>query len=86
MLDDLYAVRSFIESLPMNSAAGFMQNYNGNQGSLVGSVAGANYNQFGGQNSSTNNAQQRNTLEQAYGEEKKSINALTLFISKFLCK
>lgn len=58
---------------------GYLQNYN-NQNSLVGNA----YGQFSvGSGQTTANTQTNNTPEQAYADEKRSIHALSNFISKF---
>ncbi|KAJ6646130.1 Nuclear pore complex protein [Pseudolycoriella hygida] len=66
ILDDLYAVKSFIDTFSMNN----MSNYLG-QSSLSNT-----FGTFAGSDNTIN----RQQLEQAMAEEKKSINALALFI------
>lgn len=69
ILDDLYAMKSFIDAFSMNDVTVYV-----NQHSMV--------NAFGTFQGS-DNPQNRQHLEQALAEEKKSIAALALFISKY---
>lgn len=79
VLDELYAVRDFIESLPMNNATGFLQSMEAGNESTV--------NQYG--HSASFNVRGAGSgvgfpnSEQAAIEEKKSIGMLSSFISEF---
>lgn len=68
ILDDLYGVKSFIDTFTVNNMSNYINQHS--MGSAMGAFQG---------NDNTLNRQQ---LEQAMTEEKKSIGALALFISK----
>lgn len=69
ILDDLYGVKSFIDTFSMNNMSNYISQH---------SMANA-FGTFQG----NDNTQNRQQLEQAMAEEKKSIGALALFISKY---
>ena len=96
ILDDLYAIRSFIESMPMNNPSGKGLNKNActhdrlvctnNDLFVVGFLQNfSNQSTLGGatpNGQKVNSQQAGNVSELANAEEKKSINALAHFISK----
>lgn len=62
--------------------SGMLQNYT-NQNSIINCSPGRSYGQFN-QSSMMGGGQQRNSNEEAHIEEKRSLDAFTRFISKFL--
>lgn len=69
ILDDLYGVKSFIDTFSMNNMSNYINQHT--MANTFGSFQG------------NDNSQNRQQLEQAMTEEKKSIGALALFISKY---
>lgn len=82
VLDELYAVRDFIESLPLNNASGFLQTLEGGNESTVNQYGhSASFAARGGGHTSNTMAGLTNS-DQAVIEEKKSIGMLGAFLSE----
>lgn len=81
VLDELYAVRDFIESLPMNNATGFLQSFDGGNESTVNQQYGHSASFAAGRQSINNPTNTLTNPDQASIEEKKSLGALSGFIS-----
>lgn len=86
VLDDLFVVKAFLDANSVNnSLAGSMKISGGNQSTILSPNP---YGQFGGSNGIVGAAgsggpqAQKNTLEEAHAEEKKSLDALIRFISE----
>lgn len=63
--------------------SGMLQNYT-NQNSIINCSPGRSYGQFNQSSMMGGAGQQRNSNEEAHIEEKRSLDAFTRFISKFL--
>lgn len=70
ILDDLYGVKSFLDAFLMNN----MSNYVGQHSIIGGNTFGSFHN--------NDNSLNRQQLEQAMTEEKRSFGALAVFLSK----
>lgn len=84
ILDELYAVRDFIESLPMNNVTGFLQSFDGGNESTVNQQYGHSTSFAAGRPGMGNQSNTMTNPDQACIEEKRSIGALGGFISR--CK
>lgn len=83
ILDELYAVRDFIELLPMNNATSFLQSFDGaNESTVVNQQYGHSASFAAGRTGINNQTNTLTNPDQASIEEKKSIAALSAFISK----
>lgn len=86
VLDDLFAIRAFLEANSVNNLAGFMKISSNQSGILspnpYGHFAGSN-GIVGGPGGAGGQQGQKNTLEEAHAEEKKSLDALIRFISEY---
>ena len=77
ILNDLYIIRGFLEA---NSVGSFIVKLN--QQSSIMQHNSSPYGHYGSQNGN-HVGQPKNTIEDAHAEEKKSLDALSRFISKF---
>lgn len=82
ILEDLYALKNFLDTNSVANMSGMLQNYT-NQNSIINCSPGRSYGQFNQSSMMGGAGQQRNSNEEAHIEEKRSLDAFTRFISKF---